>query len=246
MSENELSYSSDFAGAEDAYLGEGGINFSAEGSDHESSEDLKNMFADLAAAQGVDLVAEPEGGGGKKKTKKVAPKRTKKAAASKASKGKAKKSAGKKKGGSDESKDDKPKTAAKPKAEKPKAAKPKAEKPKTAAKAPKAEKPKNDSEFVHYTMVTETGKEIGDYRVRRGKQGPSAAAAKAATRYINDNKLKDKSSGNFTVKIRQTTRGQGYDKVFAYKVEFKKEKASPAFKKMTGLDHVLKKKIIAA
>lgn len=238
MSDNELSYSSDFAGGmEDAYLGEGGVNFSAEASGDESSDDLKNMFADLAAAQGADVAADAEAEGG---AKRKAKRRTRSKSPKKAAKPKGKRKASpkrvkavKKRGGADD----------KPKAEKPKADKPKAKK----AAKPKAEpKPKNDSEFVHYAMVTDSGKEVGDYRVRRGKQGPSAAAAKAATRYINDHKLKDKSSGNFTVKIRQTTRGQGYNKMFSYTVEFKKEKASAAFKKMTGRDHVLKKKLIAA
>jgi hypothetical protein len=215
---NELSYSSDFA-KEDAYLGEGGVNFSRESSD----EDLNNMFADLAAAQTSD----PEGGSKKKKAKKS----------------KATKKKGGDKSKADKSKADKPK-ADKPKADKPKADKPKADKPK--ADKSKVDKVKNDSEFIHYTMVTDSGKEVGDYSVRRGKQGPVAAAKKAATRYINDHKLKDKSAGKFSVKIRQTTRGQGYNKMFTYNVEFKKVKASAFIKEKTGRDYTLAKKLIAA
>lgn len=208
MSDNEFT-------DDDAYLGAGGLNFSSES----ESEDLANMFVDLAAAQGADVVQDyhPGGGGTFKRTAKRRSEKTKRVPK--------KKKTIKKKGGADE----KPAI--------------KVDKPK-APKAPKAEQ--NDSEFIHYAMVTDAGKEVGDYRVRRGKQGPAAAAAKAATRYINDHKLKDKSSGNFTVTIRQTTRGQGYKKIFKYRVEFKKEKASEAFKKMVpGREYVLKKKLTA-
>lgn len=238
---SELSYSSDFEGMEDAYLGEGGVNFSAESSD----EDLENMFADLAAAQdGSEADSDASEGGAKRRRKRAkSPAKSKsKAKAKRRAKSKspsktkktAKKRVSKKKTGGDSESEAAPKKAAKKTAKK-------------AAKKP-AKKPvkKNDSEFIHYTMVTDSGKEVGDYRVRRGKQGPSAAAAKAATRHINDHKLKNKDSGSFDVKIRQTTRGSGYNKVFTYKVTFKKEKASDAFKKMTGRAHVIKKKLTAA
>lgn len=238
----DLSYSSDFDGLEEAYLGEGGVNFSAEAREGGDS-DLENMFADLAAAQ------EGNAEGGKRKAKAKAKAKSKaKAKAKKAGRKTTKstsKSASRTSGGDAEAEEEaepvaEPETKPVVKATKPKAAS-KAAKPKE-PKEPKEHKEK--SEFVHYTMVLADGKEAGDYRVRRGKQGPAAAAAKAATRY---RKLKNISndSGKFTIKIRQTTHGQGHNKTFEYTVEYKKVKASPAFEKMTGQKTIYRQHIIS-
>jgi hypothetical protein len=223
MSVEDLSYSSDYDGLEDAYLGEGGVNFSGEAHDGGDS-DLDNMFADLAAAQ-----AEGGADGGKRSRKRVGKSKGK-------SKGKAKSKAKASSKASTSKTGTKTGGKTEPVEAKVKVTKDKSPKP--------AKEDKEKSEFVHYTMVHADGKETGDYRVKRGKQGPAAAAAKAATRHMKDTGVKNES-GKFDVKIRQTTHGQSHNKTFEYTVEYKKVKASPAFEKMTGKKHIYKKKVIA-
>jgi len=228
MSE-DLSYSSDFGELQDAYLGEGGANFSSESAE---DSDLENMFADLAASQGMAEL-DAEGGAKKKRKKKAAAKRK---AKKKAAKRKAKKKAGKRKA---------KKKAGKRKAKKKVAKRKTSGGAKKKAAAKKVSKAKNDSEFIHYTMVLADGTEKGDYKIRRGKQGPSAAAKKAATKHMQAKGLNKKPSGSFNIKIRQTTHGSGHNKVFEYKIEFKRKKADAAFKKLSGKDYTYEKKVTA-